>query len=284
MTRGTSQTQADTKTSEKQPTPAPVQIEILKAPVIQAETTDKTEKRNDYSSSEWWLVYLTFGLVLVTAALAIFTGYLYNATVNLGRDAKKSSDTQSDISRQMFLAENRPWISVTPKIWSALTYDAQGNGRVEIQFIATNVGKGPAIGVNVDAKLYVIFGNTPTLQRQFIEQHRQVRQQAKEFGVTLFPGEHLTATLNLPIAKQEMEEFGRSFAGQKSTGIPTTLIGCATYGFTFEDGIHQTGFIFDLNQRDPKNSNINLVIDTKDGPIPVGMLQLNHPRLGMPPD
>lgn len=70
-------------------------IEITKTPIIQVETTDKTEKHHDYSSSEWWLVYLSFALVLVTLGLAIYTAKLYRATVGLGKDAKSTSDRQA---------------------------------------------------------------------------------------------------------------------------------------------------------------------------------------------
>jgi len=65
----------------------PVIIEIASVPVIQVETSDKTEKVKDYFSSEWWLIY-------ITAILALFTGALFGATVYLGKEAKKTSDRQ----------------------------------------------------------------------------------------------------------------------------------------------------------------------------------------------
>ncbi len=65
----------------------PPAIEIAKAPIMQVESTDKTEKRRDYSSSEWWLVYITGLLALITGALAWYTSRLYKATVGIGKDA-----------------------------------------------------------------------------------------------------------------------------------------------------------------------------------------------------
>jgi len=58
-------------------------------------TNETEEKHKDYSSSEWWLVYLTFALVIVTLGLAIYTAKLYRATVGLGKDAKNTSDRQA---------------------------------------------------------------------------------------------------------------------------------------------------------------------------------------------
>ena len=58
-------------------------------------TKETEEKHKDYSSSEWWLVYLTFALVAVTLGLAIYTAKLYRATVGLGKDAKSTSERQA---------------------------------------------------------------------------------------------------------------------------------------------------------------------------------------------
>ncbi len=235
------------------------------------------------------LAYVTGVLVLVTGILAAFTASLYMATVNLGKDARKSGKKQSKITRQMFLAEHRPWIAVKPSIASDLTYDEEGNAWIAIQFVATNVGKGPAIGVMVEANLHIVSGNEQSLQRQFIEQMKLFPQRIKEFGFTLFPSEPLVYTYKLHITKNDMTDFSRNWAEmtktkEERTAFSISLIGCVIYGFTFEDGVHQTGFIFDLDKRDPQNPNINLMIDTKDGPIPASLLKLSHTRFGMPPD
>ena len=58
-------------------------------------TIDKAEKHHSYASGEWWLVYLTGGLVLVTGALAWYTARLYRATVALGREARATSQQQA---------------------------------------------------------------------------------------------------------------------------------------------------------------------------------------------
>ena len=100
--KAASQPQGNASTNQAKPeadqraTPAqPAVIELLKAPVIRIEATDKTEKHNDYASHEWWLVYLTGLLALITGALALYTAKLYRATVKLGEDAGHTSARQA---------------------------------------------------------------------------------------------------------------------------------------------------------------------------------------------
>jgi len=63
-------------------------VELLKTPVVQIEPSEKAEKARDYTSSEWWLVYLTAALSVITGYLALFTGKLFRATARAGEDAK----------------------------------------------------------------------------------------------------------------------------------------------------------------------------------------------------
>jgi hypothetical protein len=74
----------------------PAIIEISKAPVIQVETADKNEKRSWSSSPEWWMVGFTGLLAAITCALALYTGKLYHATVNLGKSADAAGKQQMD--------------------------------------------------------------------------------------------------------------------------------------------------------------------------------------------
>jgi len=71
----------------------PASIEISKSPVIQTEATDKTEKRRDYSSSEWWLVYITGTIAFFTLGLMIYTGKLWGATKTLMERAEQTTKT-----------------------------------------------------------------------------------------------------------------------------------------------------------------------------------------------
>jgi len=67
-------------------------VEATNSPLIYQKTTEN----NSYFSSEWWAVYITGLLSLITALLAYYTGSLYHATVALGREAKASGEAQSN--------------------------------------------------------------------------------------------------------------------------------------------------------------------------------------------
>lgn len=48
------------------------------------------------ANHDWWLVWLTVVLCIVTGALALYTARLYLATVKLGEEAKRTSERQSE--------------------------------------------------------------------------------------------------------------------------------------------------------------------------------------------
>ena len=78
-------------------------IEISKPAVIQAEANVKPKKRRDYSSSEWWLVYVSGGLAIITLALAIYTGKLWRATRDL---VERTEETNKTIQRAYVTMSN----------------------------------------------------------------------------------------------------------------------------------------------------------------------------------
>src|SRR5437868_5866881 len=55
----------------------------------------KVEKTRDYTSSEWWLVYITGALVLATCGLIIYTARLWGATKSIVDDSKKTAAQQA---------------------------------------------------------------------------------------------------------------------------------------------------------------------------------------------
>ncbi len=130
----------------------PLVIEISQSPVVKAETTDKTEKRHDYASSEWWLVYLTGSLVAVTFGLAVYTGKLYRATVTLGQEAKASGETQNaNTSKALKISEEHAnYIAASERGYVKLSEIEPGVQPVDgknfcvIQFEVKNFGKTPA--------------------------------------------------------------------------------------------------------------------------------------------
>ncbi len=195
----------------------PAVKEISKPSVIQIESTDKTEKRRDYSSSEWWAVYFTGLLALITAALAMYTGKLYRATVNLGKDAKATADRQAkemerslavakesadqakesvDLARQELILTQRPKLRVTnvivrqPKPANAerpIELFAIGH-LVSGQFYINNVGGTPATITNIGC--WVHWAATPLPMERPYEGKKGNIPMEREY--VLYPGESIT--------------------------------------------------------------------------------------------
>lgn len=144
--------QANQPASQRLPAP----IEITKAAVIQVETTDKTEKRRDYSSSEWWLVWVTIGVAAITGALALYTAKLWAATKQLVIDADKTAKLQL-----------RPYVSFgIPRI--SFTHDVSHkdvrDDRFFFDFPVENNGNTPALNCAIEGTTEKFIETPPQLE------------------------------------------------------------------------------------------------------------------------
>jgi hypothetical protein len=74
---------------------SPAIIELRAAPPLRVESVDKTDRPIDRLSSEWLSTYATIALALITGGLALYTGKLYRATVQLGAEAKAAGQAQA---------------------------------------------------------------------------------------------------------------------------------------------------------------------------------------------
>lgn len=122
----------DAKRNDAQPAAAAV-MSVPAAPLKHVANDDKQQHR-DYTSHEWWLVWLTGGLVIVTGILAGYTACLWGSTKALANDSKESAE------RQM-----RAYISNLQVRCSPFT-DAAPH-RIELLF--KNFGQTPAYNVSI---------------------------------------------------------------------------------------------------------------------------------------
>ena len=72
-----------------------IPIAIIKTASKHIESTEEQKNHNDYTSSEWWLVYITGTLSLITLGLAIFTYKLWkDASETNKRQARETKQTE----------------------------------------------------------------------------------------------------------------------------------------------------------------------------------------------
>src|SRR3989338_8343946 len=75
---------------------SPVFIKVIPSLAVEPQPTKEADKGDDYTSPEWWLVYITGALVCFTFGLMIYTARLWGATKTLAEDARNTADRQTN--------------------------------------------------------------------------------------------------------------------------------------------------------------------------------------------
>jgi hypothetical protein len=120
----------DTKTLTKD-------IKIISLLNLKEEHQEETKnEKNDYFSSEWWLVYITGVLSLITGFLAWFTSNLWKAT------KKSIDDSRETAERQL-----RAYVFV-----AGVEITNVGTNDIQAVITIRNTGKTPAYKVTISTK------------------------------------------------------------------------------------------------------------------------------------
>jgi hypothetical protein len=148
----------DSAAKRQDVTPPPASAhQPVPTPPAEPQAREDPEHRRDYTSSEWWLVYLTGALVFMTTCLAIYTARLWNATKGLGNDARDTAARQAgetqeslrisrksaDVAEQALVRTERAF--VYPQDIRATSYIKQADQPIEWSFevMWVNSGKSP---------------------------------------------------------------------------------------------------------------------------------------------
>lgn len=269
---------AQSKTDDNKPAAKnlPPSIEIVKTPIIQVETAEKTEKGHDYSSSEWWLVYLTFALVLVTALLAAYTAKLYRATVGLGKDAKTTSDRQATEmemsltiaqesanaaakSAEAAIAAQRPWLSVAVQIGEPLMITEE-EIRIDLILTITNSGNTPAVNIRVIPQLAAIPIKDGLDFELGIKKALVIsdnwNQLQHRIGRTIFPKSAAIERHVVQLPRSELLESVATGDNSDPSRIILNLGGCVDY--IFGTGKGQTTFSYVLMERHTNHMGVEI--------------------------
>lgn len=234
----TRQTEEKTQPDNPSPKDNPAIVEISKAPVIQIEATDKTEKRNRYSSAEWWMVYVTGLLSIITFGLAVYTARLFFITAR-----------GNELNQKAFISSQRPWV-VVQKIIPRSHVDL--NKGLSFSFIVKNVGRSPAMNVVVSATVHLPHrGDAHEVHRKMREGNAKTRPALiandVSIGHLIIPGEER----GFPPVRIGIDyaDFTKAAAGTPNGEIIILILGQVTYGFGIEGSQHESGFIFSVCKR-----------------------------------
>ena len=91
----TKENQQPTSTDKRGTENSPLFIKVVPPLSVQPSSAEHAQQRNEYTSSEWWLVWVTLCLAGITAILARYTAKLWGATKSLAEDAKQVAERQA---------------------------------------------------------------------------------------------------------------------------------------------------------------------------------------------
>jgi hypothetical protein len=149
----------------------------------------------------------------------------------------------ADNSAKAALASIRAWLHIQAEILGDLHFDAEGNGRLRLGFTVKNIGKLPAINVDLYPSINLYAGPwKPTIE--LIQQHAEHNAglpavhsgilvpggiQLGQVGLVLIPDEAHTFLHELKIFKTKMDEDPRTVTGEPPLFIEVWAIARYTY-------------------------------------------------------
>jgi hypothetical protein len=145
----------------------PLPVKVVPAPDTERKAAEEKQERDKKTTTEDRLVEWTHALFWATAALAFVAAVqagLFVWQLFLMRDGVKVAALAAGAARESADAarasidlaqiDQRPWVSVDISIISPVTYDSNGNAHITFRFSLTNVGRSPAINIEVFPMIY----------------------------------------------------------------------------------------------------------------------------------
>ena len=168
--------------------------------------------------------------------------------------ARKSAD----IAEDTMVATERPWLNVRLRPGSDLQFDEHG-GLIIIDFIIKNVGHSPAFNIYPFGQILILsrqgtdLGAEQTkvfaVGQNVFNNKRNLKDSS--LGYVLFPTDEFSLSWPVTFSRKDIEEGYRM---TKSKIIAPILFGCVFYRFAFDQSVHKTGFIVNINRLDPSKS------------------------------
>lgn len=128
---------------------------------------------------------LTFGLLIVAAVQAV----LFINQLKVMSRATDAAVSANELNRQIFLATERPWVSI--EITGPFTAKLRRRGADSVDFTVRlkNVGKSPAQDVRIYTMLFPLSEPVTVQTVNLALRHPFQTGEIIPFGVTLFPGD-----------------------------------------------------------------------------------------------
>jgi hypothetical protein len=227
-------------------------------------------------------------LAIVAALTGIFgvvqIRYLVKADRTGAITAQAARDA-ADVANKTLIASRRPWVSVDVTLGKPLEFET-GTGllRLTLQFAMKNIGNDPAFYVFPHFEIVSggIHGGPGSVKRKLEEVCGEIktRKGVNTGGITLFPDQPIRQSLNVGMAKSEMDaELARGIPTPEELHVPKTIspiiVGCVDYQFGDPREHHQTWFAYEIWDKGTDTFRMDgPAVVVTDGPIAEGRLAL----------
>ncbi len=204
-------------------------------------------------------------MVAGTLAVALFTWTLYKTARDqlfASHAALEIAERSARITEQTLVASQRPWLSVEVGLAGPLIITDE-EVRVEIGFTVKNVGKSPALNMQVEPLLMSIMHRTqddhPMAKTQKLSEEIKSRPLAENSitGNTIFPDEISRQVINLGIRIEDLKNSAPEGVELDTFGLE--LAGYVSYRTAFNDGIHLSHFCGTLAKHQPDRPHLRML-------------------------
>jgi hypothetical protein len=236
--------------------------------------------------AQWDQAYWAKGAAIAAFISAFITAvglWLVRQTLQANRRAVAQATEANRISKDVFVATERPWVAVEYYADGPLTFNASG-AQVTIAFRVRNTGRSPARRVWVDPTLHAVDMDSVTdftaLQQQKLAQLRSMK--LTNIGFTLFPDERIVQSFTLSVETAKLDRIQEQLGGL----LILVVYGAVSYRLVSDDSVHLTTFSFDIRRSDraratakPSRALDALFID--EGDVAASDLRLDRSFVGI---
>jgi hypothetical protein len=171
--------------------------------------TDCDPKKGAEEASEYWpFLILGSRLKITDSLLALFTFFLIIVGIIQGkflyrtdqgtRIAANAAKDSADVARKTLIASQRPWVSISVKVKSDLSWDKYG-AHVSLGITYENIGKDPAFDVHIfpDYRLEGMHGAVQDELIKFADNIRNTITTNNMRGGAILPNDIVEETFNI---------------------------------------------------------------------------------------
>jgi hypothetical protein len=187
------------------------------------------------------VAFFTFWLVVFTGGLGISTILLWRAGVR-----------QAELTQAALIGDQRAWIMVSMEIESLRFLKSGDEGapgaEADIRVKISNFGRTPALNATLHVAL--VGGEehfTAMTARRFADEHQDSFR-----GRFVSPREEYEIETLVEASGADLYRYGRS--GE----MRPLIVGCITYQILQDGGIHQTGFVYNVQRTWTENGDLRI--------------------------